>query len=146
MWLLLTQSFSPGQLLLGGTVAILGSRAMSVLRADRPTIRRLKSILKLAAIVLADIIRSNFAVAAIVLSPRRPRVAGFVRLPLDLSDRHGLAVLALIITATPGTIWVDFDRRRSSLLVHVLDLVDEDEWVRLIKQRYEALILEIFGR
>ena len=146
MWLLLTQSFSPGQVLLGGIVAILGSHAVSALRPERPTIKRLRPILKLAAIVLADIVRSNFAVAAIALFPRQQRVSGFVRLPLELSERHGLALLALIITATPGTIWVDFDRRRSSLLVHVLDLVDEEEWIRLIKQRYEALILEIFGR
>jgi multicomponent K+:H+ antiporter subunit E len=91
-------------------------------------------------------VRSNFAVAAIVLFRRRERVSGFVHLPLDLSNRHGLAVLALIITATPGTMWVEFDRRRSVLLVHVLDLVDESEWIRLIKGRYEELLLEIFER
>ena len=49
---------------------------------------------------------------------------GFVQMPLELKSRHGLAVLALIITATPGTIWVEFDRARSILLVHILDLVD----------------------
>ena len=30
------------------------------------------------------------------------------------------------------------------LLIHVLDLVDKDEWVALIKNRYEALLMEIF--
>ena len=30
------------------------------------------------------------------------------------------------------------------LLLHVLDLVDEETWVRLIKDRYERRLMEIF--
>jgi multicomponent K+:H+ antiporter subunit E len=145
MWLLLTQSFSAGQMLLGAVAAILGSHALVVLRPARPRLGSVRPALRLAGIVAADILRSNIAVAAIILFPRRARVDGFVRLPLDLQSRHGLAVLALIITATPGTIWVEFDRAESVLLIHVLDLVDEAQWMRLIKGRYEVLLLEIFG-
>lgn len=145
MWLLLTQSLSPGQVLLGGIVTILATHAMAALRPEPAEVGPLRAVFKLAGIVALDIVRSNFAVAAIIVFPRQERVAGFVRLPLELRNRHGLTVLALIITATPGTIWVQFDRGRGILLVHVLDLVDEQEWVRLIKRRYEALLLEIFG-
>ena len=144
MWLLLTQSFSPGQVVMGGVVAILGTQAMAALRPDRSTIRSVPAVIKLAGVVAVDIVRSNLAVASIILFPRQERVSGFVRLPVDLRNRHGLTLLALIITATPGTCWVDFDRARGILLVHVLDLIDEDEWIRLIKRRYEALLLEIF--
>ena len=145
MWLLLTQSFSPGQILLGLIVALLATHAMAALRPDRSRVRSWSAVLKLVGIVAVDIIRSNIAVAKIILFPRKERVADFVHLPLELTNLHGLAVLALIITATPGTIWVEFDRGRGILLVHVLDLVDEEQWVRLIKGRYEKLILEIFG-
>lgn len=144
MWLLLTQSFSPGQVVLGGIVAILATHAMAALRPERSRIRSVPAVFKLAGSVAADIVRSNLAVASIILFPRQERVSGFVRLPVDLRNRHGLTLLALIITATPGTCWVDFDRARGILLVHVLDLVDEEEWIRLIKRRYEALLLEIF--
>jgi multicomponent K+:H+ antiporter subunit E len=30
------------------------------------------------------------------------------------------------------------------LIIHVLDLVDESDWIRTIKTRYEKLLLEIF--
>lgn len=145
MWLLLTQSFSAGQVLLGLAVALLATRATAALRPEVSKIRSPRAVVRLAAAVAADIARSNLAVARIVLSPRRRHVSGFVRLPLELRDRHGLAVLAIIITATPGTAWVDYDRKRGSLLIHVLDLIDEDEWVRFIKSRYETQLLEIFG-
>lgn len=145
MWLLLTQSFSPGQILLGTIVAILATHAMAALRPERSVAGPLRAGLRLAGRVVVDIVRSNFAVAGIVLFPRQERVAGFVRLPLQLRDRNGLAVLALIITATPGTIWVQFDRGSGTLLVHVLDLIDEAAWISLIKRRYEAPLMEIFG-
>jgi multicomponent K+:H+ antiporter subunit E len=145
MWLLLNQSLAAGQLVLGGAVALIGSRAMAALQ---PKPVRLKSLLpapKLAAVVLADIIRSNIAVASIVLCPaRRDRSSGFVRIPLDMRDRHGLTILACIITATPGTLWVQLDRKANWLLVHILDLVDEEEWILLIKSRYERPLMDIF--
>jgi multicomponent K+:H+ antiporter subunit E len=144
MWLLLTQSFSPGQILLGAIVALVAARSMAALKPSTSSIGSMRAALKLAAMVVADILRSNLAVAAIILFPRQERVAGFVRMPLELRDRHGLTLLALIITSTPGTIWVEFDRARGSLLIHVLDLVDEEVWIHTIKHRYEALILEIF--
>jgi len=30
------------------------------------------------------------------------------------------------------------------LTIHVLDLIDENAWIRTIKHRYERLLLEIF--
>jgi multicomponent K+:H+ antiporter subunit E len=145
MWLLLNQSLSPGQIVLGAAVAVLASLALAALRPEPVRSVSVRPVLKLAGIVLADIVRSNLAVARIVLFPTTKRVSGFVRLPLELRNIHGLTLLAIIITATPGTLWVQLDRSRGILLVHVLDLVDEEAWIRLIKSRYEALLLEIFG-
>ena len=54
------------------------------------------------------------------------------------------ALLACIITATPGTIWVSHDPGRRVLVIHVLDLVDESTWVANIKRRYERPLLRIF--
>jgi multicomponent K+:H+ antiporter subunit E len=146
MWLLLTQSFSPGQALLGAVVALLAVRGVAALRPEPTPIRSWRAVLRLTGIVAVDIVRSNFAVARIVLFPRREMVSAFVRLPVDLTDRHALTGLALIITATPGTCWVQFDRSEGILLVHVLDLIDEDAWIHLIKDRYESLLMEIFER
>lgn len=144
LWLLLTQSLTPGQLLLGAAVAVLATRAMAALEPERFSARSLRAAAELAVLVPVDIVRSNFAVARIVLFPRRRRTPGFIRVPLELRSRPGLALFALIITATPGTLWVDLDRARGVLLVHVLDLDDEDAWIRLLKERYESRLREIF--
>jgi multicomponent K+:H+ antiporter subunit E len=41
-------------------------------------------------------------------------------------------------------LWVGFDKTSGTLTIHVLDLIDENEWVRTIKGRYERPLLEIF--
>ncbi|CUU20945.1 Na H antiporter subunit E CDS [Bradyrhizobium sp.] len=67
-----------------------------------------------------------------------------MNVPLDMRNPYGLALLACIITSSPGTLWVNFDAQKGLLMIHVLDLVDEAEWIRTIKQRYERHLLEIF--
>ena len=144
MWMLLT-SFSPGQFLLGAIVAVAASRAMATLQPSKPRLRRWQLIPRLFGTVMLDILRSNAAVAGIILrGGGRGRKPGFVAIPLDLRDRTGLAVLACIVTSTPGTAWVEYANDSNVLLIHVLDLIDEEEWVVLIKNRYEALLMEIF--
>jgi multicomponent K+:H+ antiporter subunit E len=145
LWLLLN-GLSVGHILLGGSVGLIGGFAFAVLEPPKMHLRRPLTVLRLAAFVFADIVRSNVAVARIILglAPRR-WTSGFVDIPLQLRDPYGLAALACIITSTPGTLWVDFNEASGTLTIHVLDLVDENEWVRTIKGRYERLLLEIFA-
>jgi multicomponent K+:H+ antiporter subunit E len=115
------------------------------LDAPRLRLRNPHKLLLLAARVSLDVVRSNYAVAKIiVLGQGRAVKSGFVSVPLRLTDQYALAVLACIITSTPGTIWVNYDANRNILLIHVLDLVDETVWIRTIGDRYEHLLLEIF--
>ena len=145
LWLFLNQTLSLGHVLLGSMVALVGGWAFSLLDPPQTRVRRLGAILRLSSLVLVDIVRSNIAVGRIIVGLAGPeRVSGFVNIPLYLRDPYGLAVLACIITSTPGTLWVSFDHASGALTIHVLDLVDESDWIRTIKGRYERLLLDIF--
>lgn len=144
IWLLLA-GFTWGQFLIGLLVALIAGWSMTALQPVKPRPKHIGKIIKLFAIVFYDIVRSNIAVAIIILhGGRRIGRAGFLVIPLQLRDPTGLAVLSIIITSTPGTIWVDYDPRRSELLLHILDLIDETAWIHLIQNRYERLLREIF--
>jgi multicomponent K+:H+ antiporter subunit E len=146
LWLLLNQTVSLGHILLGGAVSLVGGWALAALGPPKARPRRLSVIFRLSALVFADIVRSNVAVAGIILGLERRRwTSGFVEIPLELRHPYGLATLACIITSTPGTLWVDFNEASGTLTIHVLDLVDKAQWIRTIKGRYEALLLEIFA-
>lgn len=146
LWLLFNQTLSPGHLLLGGVVALVGGWLLAALELPKARLRRLSPIVRLAGLVAADIVRSNIAVGLIVLGIKeRDRTSGLVHIPLELRQPYGLTILACIITSTPGTLWVSFDEATGSLTIHVLDLIDENHWIRTIKGRYERLLLEIYA-
>lgn len=145
LWLLLQQSLGLGQVLLGAVIALIAGRAFAALQPERPRIRHPIKIIRLIILVSVDVMRSNLAVARIVMEGRRrAHTSGFLTLPLELRDRSALAILACIITATPGSAWLEYDSARGTVLIHILDLIDEQEWIDTIKHRYESLLLEIF--
>tara|TARA_R100000005_G_C4983749_1_gene192679 strand:- start:780 stop:1271 length:492 start_codon:yes stop_codon:yes gene_type:complete len=144
-WLVLT-SFSVGNLLLGGVIALFAGTMMAKLQPATPRLRRVILLPKLFGIVFYDIIRSNLAVSWLIITRGRrgTRHSGFVPLDLELKDPTALALLSMIITATPGSAWIEYSADTDHLVVHVFDLIDEDLWRAQIKGRYESLLMEIF--
>lgn len=145
MWLALNQTLAPAHLLLGGVIAVVGGLTLAKLNLPPTHAKRPKAFILLMAKAFADVVRSNVAVIRIILfPPTRGAVSGFVRIPLEMRSPYGLAILGGIITAAPGTCWVDYESDTGILMIHVLDLIDESEWVDTIKMRYERLLMEIF--
>lgn len=146
LWLLLNRSLEPVHLLLAAAAGLGGGLLLAKLQVPGHRVRRRAvPAAKLLRDVLIDILRSNIAVARIVFRPSaRGRVAGFLSIPLELRHPGGLAVLACIVTATPGTSWARYDATRNVLTLHILDLVDQDSWVTQFKERYEKALMEIF--
>ncbi|MDV3482543.1 MULTISPECIES: Na+/H+ antiporter subunit E [Sphingobium] len=142
LWILLS-GVSAGQCLLAAAAALLAPQVMRPLGPASAEIRWGRAVPRLVGLVLLDILRSNLAVARIVLFGSRRR-SGFMEVPLELRNPYALTTLAVIITATPGTIWLQHDPDRQTVLIHVLDLKNEADWITLIKNRYERLLKEIF--
>ena len=145
LWLVLQQTIAPEQVVIGVVLAILLAWASSKLRPVRAPLRRLDLATALILVVLVEIVRSNIAVARVVLNLVRHEVrSGFVQIPLELRDPHGLAALAAIVTATPGTVWAGLSADGKILTLHILDIEDEQKWIRYIKDRFERPLLRIF--
>ena len=145
LWLLLNQTLAAGHVILAAIIAFAAMHALTRLDPPATRTRRPITMLQLTALVLADIVRSNIAVARIIMYPgTRKQTSGFVEIALELRHPAGLAALACIITATPGTTWARYDSARGILTMHILDLVDDETWIRTIKDRYERRLLEIF--
>ncbi|MBW7930852.1 MAG: Na+/H+ antiporter subunit E [Gammaproteobacteria bacterium] len=148
VWLLLNQSLAPADIILGGLLALLACRVHE--RLGKPATgrggwRRGLVVLDLLVAVVTDVIRSNIAVGAIILKAHsRRKTQGFLDIPIDLHHPAALTILACIITATPGTAWAGYDSERGLLTLHILDLVDEEGWIGVIKGRYERRLQEIF--
>src|SRR3546814_16269027 len=75
---------------------------MLSLKVEPPRVRVGWAMVRLAAIVLADIVRSNIAVAKVILFHPPERHSDFIELPTELRRPYSPATPALIIPATPG--------------------------------------------
>lgn len=145
LWLILNRSLSVGQVVLALALALAIPLLTSGLRPLPVRIRRPGVVLRLMLTVAADTVRSNMAVARLLLGPgKRRHAAGFVHVSLDLRDPNALAVLAMIVCLTPGTAWAELSLDRATLLLHVLEVDDAAAIAAHIKTRYERPLMDIF--
>ncbi len=145
LWLLLARSASAGQIVLGIAIAVLVPILTAKLVPQNVRIARPGVAIRYSIRVLGDVLLSNLVVGWGVLCGQTQRPsAAFVSIPLDLRDPVGLAVLAMVTTIVPGTVWSELAADRSRLLLHVWDVSDEREFVSRFKTRYEQPLREIF--
>lgn len=145
LWLMLARSAAPAQVVLGTILALVVPPLIGRLRLEHVRLRRPDRVLRFAVRVAFDVVASNLAVARDVLRFRTRRPAArFVVIPLELRDPAGLAMLALVTTIVPGTVWSELAVDRSSMLLHVWDVDDEASYVARFKDRYERPLREIF--
>ena len=146
IWLLLAQSVAPGDVILGVVVAVLIPILVRGLQPiGYPRIRKPRVLVHLLARSSIEIVRSCFNVTWIIMLGRRRGVnAQFLRIPLDLRNPFGLAVLSCLINVTPGTVWAEILPGTNDLALHVFDLHDEQWWIDTIKNAYEKPLIEIF--
>lgn len=144
VWLLLVATVEPAHLLLAALLAVLLPLSVRRLREEHARMRRPLVAMRLARVVLWDIVLSNIEVARRILGRESRIHPGFVWIPLDIRNPHGIAALAGIITMTPGTLSAELSPDRRHLLVHCFHLEDAAATIAQIKARYEAPLREIF--
>lgn len=145
VWLLLNRSLSAGHLLLALLLALVLPVMFHQLRPQKVRVRHLVTVLRLCWRVMLDTTQSNYAVLRLLLLPHtRRHPADFVKIPLELRDPNGLAVLAMIVCITPGTVWAELSRDRSMLMLHVLEVHDREAIVAHVQAHYERPLMEIF--
>ncbi len=146
LWILLMQSLSIGVLVLGGALALLWPLVAQRLSSAPAGIHKPRVAIMLLCRVVADMLRANIQVGSAILARRSRRLRSqFVPIPLDLRNPNGLAVLAMIVTFTPGTAWGQLSADNQVLLLHVLDVEGEaSQTAAYIKRRYERPLREIF--
>lgn len=147
LWLMLNQTLEPAHLLLGaglGVVVPLLARDLQPL--GYPRLARPFILVRLLGMALVEILRSGVNVSRIILFSEAAGLnSQFIKVPLDIRNPYGLAMLSCLINSTPGTVWVEILPDSHELALHVFDLHDEQWWINTIKTRYEKPLIAIFN-
>lgn len=143
-WLLMNDSTDAGTIAMALLLALAVPPFAARLDREFASFGKLRGIPRLAAVLFWDMLVANVTVARQVLGPEEKLRPGFVWVPLEIENIHGIAALTSFITLTPGTVSSLLSDDRRFLLVHVLDMDNAENVVRDIKQRYERPLMEIF--
>lgn len=144
VWLLLTNSLSPGNLVLAAVVAITIPLTVRKLVMRRSIVHKPWKLISYLGVMLWDIVVSNLIVAKQVLGSPHKLQPGFIAIPLDLSEPMPITLLASTISLTPGTVSTEVSKDLTVLYVHALHIDDEQGMIQTIKQRYEKPLKDIF--
>jgi multicomponent Na+:H+ antiporter subunit E len=144
IWAAITGSASLQNLLFG---FVLSTLALWVVRGEISAVgylRRLGRILSLLRLFFKELMMSAWKVTVLVLSPDMQVKPGIFAFPLTVDRDFEIALLANLITLTPGTLSVDVSPDRKTLFVHALDCSDVEANRLDIADGFERKILEAF--
>jgi multicomponent K+:H+ antiporter subunit E len=141
-WLVLT-GMSPLHLgaaaLFGLVIPLIIAPLLDVL----PRVRSLSAGMRLALRVVWDIIVANITVAGLVLGPVSRLRPAFVQVPVTVTHPSAISLFMSMISITPGSVPMALSSDARTMLVHVLDLEDEEAFIAKVKERYERPLMDI---
>lgn len=106
----------------------------------RPPWHRALAWTRLAGLFVIELALSVGDVLKAVLHPARVQRSGIVAVPLSLHSELGIALLANLVTLTPGTTSLHVCLQRRRLYVHVMNL--SDDTVAQIRNGFERRVKE----
>ena len=105
--------------------------------------KKIPRILELALFFLFDLVRANFRMAGIILSPRMKLRPAVVAVPLILKSEAAIILLANMMTLTPGTLSLDISSDRRTIYIHTVYLGDEEQFRQQVVKGYERRLKEL---
>lgn len=143
LWTCLQGAVTPANVLGGAVLAAVTIWLFPPLTSGRSRFawRKVVVACQLAAAFARELVVANLRLAKDVLTPRLAIQPEIVPYPLDAETDAEIAILANIITLTPGTMSVDVSEDRRTLYIHAI--YGGEGLVPLIKSSFEARILEL---
>lgn len=96
------------------------------------------AMLKSGALTIDTIVRHGLGIGT-------PAPASFVRIDFAPMNAQGAALMACMISLTPGTTVIDIDMERLQMVLHMLDTRDVAAAVESIRNDFEPPLLAWFG-
>ena len=106
---------------------------------------RIGAALVLALIFLRELTLSSILVARTVFARRIEVTPAIIAVPLDLRTDMGVALVANLVSLTPGTTSLHTSEDGRTLYVHALDAMDEEAVVASIKNSFERWVSKVEG-
>ncbi len=142
-WAVLNGSVDARNLSIGFVLGYLVLGAMKTGENTTNYFIKVKQVINFTILFLKEMIVSSLRVTHDVLTPKIYARPGIIAVPLDARTDAEIALLANIITLTPGTLSLDVSNDRSTLYIHAMFVDDADRLRQEIKNGLEKKLLEV---
>ncbi|MEQ6916941.1 Na+/H+ antiporter subunit E [Halomonas aquatica] len=143
-WVVLTGDFSGLNLLAG---LIFGYLVLALIQPQVPSLagyaQRLPRLIRFVGFFLKELVMANLKVSYDIVTPPWYMKPGVIAMPLKASSEFEIALVANLISLTPGTLSLDVSDDRRVLYIHAMFLDDEQELRRSLAV-LERRALELF--
>lgn len=143
LWAALVGQLTPFQLAVG---FLLGAMILAFVQREDGAPRyfiTLRRAVGLALFFIWELLLSNLRVAYDVVTPHHHMRPGIIAVPLDAKTDAEIALLANLVTLTPGTLSLDVSPDRRFLYVHSMYIDGVEATRRRIKDGFERRVLEV---
>lgn len=106
---------------------------------------RLLGIAVLAGVFLVELVKSSVFVARLAFARDPEMQSGIVVYPVALRTDFGIAMLANLITLTPGTCSLHVTPDRRQIFIHALDASEPEDIIAGIRTTFEDRLRRIEG-
>jgi multicomponent Na+:H+ antiporter subunit E len=147
VWVLLWDQVSVFLLVTGLLLALLVGVVFPLPPIELHSRIRFIPLVKLGARLLLDLVRSSAAVVLLAFKPGPPPRSAIIKVQLRSRNDLYLTQVAELTSLVPGSIVLEAHRATSTLYLHVLDTVAEEDLVRARQDVLDAelRILRAFG-
>lgn len=143
LWAVLNGAVNDRNLLIGFLIGylILGSVRLDEQRSSYFV--KVRQLIRFTLVFLKELMVSSYRVAYDICTPTHYAKPGVIAVPIDATTDEEIALLANVITLTPGTLSLDVSEDRKILYIHAMFIDDPDALRREIKEGLEKRLLEL---
>jgi multicomponent Na+:H+ antiporter subunit E len=109
-----------------------------------PFLRRVAAFAPFSFAVFKEIVVGTWEVTLLTLHLRSLERPGIVEVPIGERSSAGVAVWAVVAGLPPGSFFVDVDRERGVVLVHLIDASDPEAFRRRQEDFYRRYQSKVF--
>lgn len=142
-WSALSGSIDQINLITGFVIGYLILGTMSAGRKEPSYFRKVGQMVGFVVLFFKEVMVSTLRITYDVLTPTNYMKPGVIAVPIDAKTDTEIALLANVITLTPGTLSLDVSDDRKFLYIHAMYIDDPEELRKEIKNGLEKKLLEL---
>nr|WP_151733899.1 Na+/H+ antiporter subunit E [Paenibacillus tengchongensis] len=143
LWMFLFNDWSASGFIVGYLLGICVLFGLRRFFSGRLYLGRGWAIIKLAVLLLRELVVSSYVVVKAVLRPKLDIRPAILMYHTELKSDWEVAILITILCLNPGSVVLEVSKDNRTLYIHAMDIRDAEQFRDSIRNTFERAIMEV---